>query len=252
MSGYPVLVSPTQSRRLRPFRHADARCQPGPTDPCLDGLYINFDIFEFYGAREFSTTHQIERCIVMVLCMVCMGNCMTRCMVCCTGYDPMFPVALKPDGATKKEFAWFCDMEHNLHAQYDAQVLLGRDLADAFVRQFTSSAVPKSEHDQDSAMLFPWEPCEPGQHASSSHQCWDDFRPRSPLSSAAGGAAECRPVPAERACLMMDSYTGGPAIAPIAVVAGTVVAVAIAGACALRFHTWTKRRGFSPVGGGAA
>ena len=63
-----------------------ARCQPGPTDPCLEGLYINFDLFEFYG------------------------------------YDPKFPAALKPAGATSKEFAWFCDMEHNLHAQYDAQV----------------------------------------------------------------------------------------------------------------------------------
>ena len=149
-----------------------ARCQPGPTDPCLEGLYINFDLFEFYG------------------------------------YDPKFPAALKPAGATSKEFAWFCDMEHNLHAQYDAQILLGRDLADAYVRHFSSSTVPKADHDQDSAMRFPWEPCAPGESASPSHQCWDDLRPRSPQSAAAGGTSECRPVPEEAACLMMDSYTG--------------------------------------------
>ena len=153
-----------------------ARCQPGPTDPCLEGLYINFDLFEFYG------------------------------------YDPKFPAALKPAGATSKEFAWFCDMEHNLHAQYDAQILLGRDLADAYVRHFSSSTVPKADHDQDSAMRFPWEPCAPGERASPSHQCWDDLRPRSPQSAAAGGTSECRPVPEEAACLMMDSYTGAPLI----------------------------------------
>ena len=115
---------------------------------------------------------------------------------------------LKPAGATSKEFAWFCDMEHNLHAQYDAQILLGRDLADAYVRHFSSSTVPKADHDQDSAMRFPWEPCAPGESASPSHQCWDDLRPRSPQSAAAGGTSECRPVPEEAACLMMDSYTG--------------------------------------------
>jgi len=210
VEGCAVAVLETALASQRP----EARCQPGPTDPCLEGLYINFDVFEFFG------------------------------------YDPKFPAALKPAGATSKEFAWFCDMEHNLHAQYDAQVLLGRDLADAFVRQFSSSAVPKAEHDQDSAMLFPWEPCEPGQRASPSHQCWDDLRPRSPQSLAAGDAPACRPVPAEAACLMMDSYTGAPFISPVAIVACSVVAVAIAVACALRIHTWTKRRGFATVGGG--
>ena len=49
---------------------------------------------------------------------------------------------------------------------------------------------------------------------------------------------------------MMDSYTGAPFISPVAIVACSVVAVAIAVACALRIHTWTKRRGFATVGGG--
>ena len=103
-------------------------------------------------------------------------------------------------------------------------------------------------------MLFPWEPCAPGKGASSSNQCWDDLRPREWTSSAQGqgGASECKPVSAEASCLMMDSYMGAPFISPVAVVVCSVVAVAIAAACALRLYSWTKRRGFSPVDGGAA
>ena len=61
-------------------------CNPSDGDACLDSMYVNFDMFEFYG------------------------------------YDPKFPAELKPEGATGKEFAWFVDMEHNLHAEYDSQV----------------------------------------------------------------------------------------------------------------------------------
>ena len=41
---------------------------------------------------------------------------------------------------------------------------------------------------RDSAMLFPWEPCAPGQPASATHQCWEDLRP-------SGQARACREVP---------------------------------------------------------
>ena len=64
-------------------------CNPSASDACLDSLYLNLDLFEFYG------------------------------------YDPKFPAALRPDGATSKEFAWFVDMDTNLHAEFDSQVDLG-------------------------------------------------------------------------------------------------------------------------------
>ena len=61
-------------------------CNPSAGDACLDSMYVNFDIFEFYG------------------------------------YDPKFPAELRPEGASDKEFAWFVDMDRNLHAEFDSQV----------------------------------------------------------------------------------------------------------------------------------
>jgi len=187
-------------------------CHPSAGDACLDSLYVNFDMFEFYG------------------------------------YDPKFPSALRPEGATSKEFAWFVDMEHNLHAEYDSQVLLGRTIADAFVQGFTPPD-PRGGPDpglpddlitaRDSAIHFPWLPCAPGQPASSTHQCWEDLRP-------AGQARACREVPKDQSCQAMVSY-GAPAMAPFAIVACVTVATCILLSCCLRLYTCWSRQGFSEI-----
>ena len=117
-------------------------CRPNPGDNCLEGLYLNLELFEFYG------------------------------------YDPNFPAELRPEGATTREFAWFVDMDSNFHAEFDGQVLFGRTIADAFVQGFSAQAVPTDAITaRDAALQFPWQPCARGHPASATHLCWEDLRP---------------------------------------------------------------------------
>ena len=49
-------------------------------------------------------------------------------------------------------------------------------LANAFLREFTSSAIPSDFLDQDPAVLFPWNPCPDGVLPSDGNFCWIDYR----------------------------------------------------------------------------
>ena len=83
---------------------------------------------------------------------------------------PSLSLGVAAEGATSKEFAWFVDMEHNLHPQYDGQILWGRDAADAYVQHFSERELPAERRDADSAMRFPWPACTPEQPASVSRR----------------------------------------------------------------------------------
>ena len=94
--------------------------------------------------------------------------------------------------APRTTHLYLCTWHHHApsachHAPF--QVLLGRNIADAFVQGFSPQGVPDDAITaRDSAMRFPWQSCAAGQPASATHQCWEDLRP-------SGQARACREVP---------------------------------------------------------
>mmetsp|Transcript_50346 Transcript_50346/g.155637 ORF Transcript_50346/g.155637 Transcript_50346/m.155637 type:complete len:527 (+) Transcript_50346:60-1640(+) len=117
-------------------------CVPGPSNPCLDSIFLNADVFNHYG------------------------------------WDPNVPASLKPPGASSATFRWWKAFPNNQHTEYEGMVLKGRMLADKYIQAFTQVPLPAPMAAEDPALLFPWPPCASGQMPSSTNQCWVDERAR--------------------------------------------------------------------------
>lgn len=121
-----------------------ATCVPSPSDSCVgtEGVFLNFDIPNFYG------------------------------------YDPLFPEESKPDGSSNEIFRWYVSYPDNNHSEYEGMILMGRMLANAFVKEFLSDEydVPSEYEDVDIAMKFPLQKCEGNTFSTADNFCWHDYR----------------------------------------------------------------------------
>ena len=138
------------------------------------------------------------------------------------GWDPNWPADARPAGASNRTFRWFKAFPSNLHSEADGMVLLGRLLANEYVRAFTAVDLPAGAPAVDPAAHWPWRPCEDGAEPSADKFCWIDER--------GDAAADCEPrCPAWAACPPNATHiSAGAAPGPRAALLGGLLLGALA------------------------
>jgi len=131
----------------------DSTCQITPSEPCLEDTFIDFHYMDHYG------------------------------------WDPNFSAELKPEWASDRVFQWFVEFPSNQHSAYEGMILKGRMLANAYIRNFTTTDLPPAFAEEDPALLFPSSRCAPGAKPTAENLCWVDLR------GEAQAAKACVPQP---------------------------------------------------------
>ena len=124
----------------------DDDCLPGPSNPCIDSSFLNYDIWNYYG------------------------------------WDPAMNAPefadLKPPGSSDKIFHWFKNFPYDQHMEYDGKILQGRLVANAYIQSFTNDELTE-DWLEDGAAQFPLVPCEPDVNDGKpgpDNICWMDQR----------------------------------------------------------------------------
>jgi len=137
-------------------------CRLGPSNPCvgMDGWYLDPGMFLHFGI------------------------------------DPNMAGLVDvdvDDGDGESVFQWYVDFPSDMHSAYEGMVLIGRMLANSYLREF---AEPGGEYDlspyaktDDVELLFPFDRCPDGVRPSADNICWIDYRgaPSSSSGSIVGG-----------------------------------------------------------------